>query len=119
MADGIDSPRTRTRMDDSILQHCNETELLSLARRQGLGILRRGIPTETLIKLVTGEEPVIPSLHLSETTSTRVVLEQFIQTNITRTRSQLPGCDGKCTTFPCSEGRHALCFVSNEDLLHR
>jgi hypothetical protein len=104
---------SRKRMDE-ILKFCNETELLQLARKQGVGILRRGIPLETLIKIVTGEEEVKTS-QLSGTMETRAKLERFIQENIERTRSQLPGCTGRCTTFPCTEGRHGLCYGVNEN----
>ena len=101
-------------MDDSILYHCNEAELLSMARRQGLGHLRRGLGIELLVKLVTGEIEVTQE-HRSGTMETRARLQKFIQDNIERTRSQLPGCNGMCTTYPCSDGRHALCFGVNKD----
>lgn len=99
-------------MDDSILQACNETELLALARRQGLGILKRGLPRETLVGLVSGVLDMTPS-YLSGTMETRKMLETYIFRNYSVTRSQLPGCNGKCPTFNCSEGRHAVCFSPN------
>lgn len=97
-------------MDDSVLRHCNETELLELARRQGLGILTRGIPTEILVGLVSGELAMKPEF-LSGTVETRKMLETHIFKNYSITRSQLPGCDGHCPTYKCSEGRHAVCFL--------
>ena len=97
-------------MNDDILKHCNETELLSLALRQGLGILRRGIPLETLVGLVSGELDMSPD-YLSGTKETRTMLEKYIFANYGQARSQLPGCTGHCPTYNCSDGRHATCFL--------
>lgn len=101
---------------DSVLHLCSETELLALARRQGLGRLRMGIEKSELVELVRGAVPLRPD-HLAQTTETRRVLQEFITKNWGQLRSQLPGCDGKCTTFPCTEGKHALCFFPNKALL--
>jgi len=99
-------------MDDSILQSCNETELLAIARRQGLGILRRGLPRELILGVVSG---VLAMKHeyLAGTQETRALLESYIFRNYSITRSQLPGCTGKCSTYNCSDGRHAVCFSPN------
>jgi hypothetical protein len=103
-------------MSDEKLYQCNETELLWMARNQGLGHLRRGLPLETLVQIVAGE--ITPAAeHYSGTSATRATLQKFIWENIERTRSQLPGCDGKCSTFPCSDGRHAMCINGNEHVL--
>lgn len=96
-------------MNDAVLDHCNETELLGLARGQGLGILRRGLDRRILISLVRGEMNPSPE-HLSEIQKTRHSLELFIQQNWGKVSSQLPGCTGTCTTYPCSESRHAKCY---------
>ncbi len=96
--------------EDAVLWKCNETELLKLARRQGLGFLRFGIKREELISIVGGYSEPRPD-HYAGTAETRKELEKHIAKNIEKLRSQLPGCDGRCTTFACSEGRHALCFI--------
>ena len=96
-------------MDDRILEHCNETELLTLGRQQGLGGLRRGMDRGLLISIIRGESAV-GAEHRSEFQQTRHALQIYIQENWGRVASQLPGCDGKCTTYPCSEGRHAKCY---------
>ena len=101
---------------DGVLSLCNETELLALARSQGLGRLKMGIPHEELVQLVRGAIPLQPH-HVSETMNTRALLESFIEKNWGRIRSQLPGCNGKCTTYPCTEGKAALCFYPNKALL--
>lgn len=102
--------------EDQQLSKCNETELLWIARRQGLGLLKRGIPLQELLAIVTGEILPRPDYY-SGTTHTRKKLQDHISKNIEVVRSQLPGCDGRCTTYPCSEGRHALCFTPNESLV--
>ena len=99
--------------DDQILAWCNETELLGIAFSQGLGRLRSGIPREELIAIVAGEVQVRPE-HLSETGTTRQVLQDFIFKNWEKLRSQLPGCTGKCVTFECTETKHASCFFFNK-----
>jgi hypothetical protein len=101
---------------DGVLTLCNETELLGLARQQGLGRLKRGIPIAELIDIVRGAVAVQPAHH-SETILTRKMLQDFINKNWGRLRSQLPGCDGQCETFPCTEGKHALCLFPNKALL--
>lgn len=99
-------------MDDA-LHNCNEGELLGMARTQGLPPLRRGLPRADLLAIVTGQaEPTKD--QIADTEYTRRQLENFITKNFAIVRSQLPGCNGKCLTFHCSEGRHMACFAPNE-----
>lgn len=100
---------------DQALFDCNESELLWMARVQGLPVLRRGIPKEELIAIITGGEP--KPEHIAWTNKTRGRLEDFIQANIDRLRSQLPGCNGQCRTFLCTEEKHMSCYVPHEALL--
>lgn len=101
-------------MTDELLWQCNETELIWLARNQGLGHLRRGLPKQELVSIVAGYiQP--EEKHFSDTRGSREVLERFVEKNWGVLRSQLPGCDGKCMTYSCTEGKHALCFFPNED----
>jgi hypothetical protein len=116
MDGGTDSRPRMMGMDDAALLQCNESELLEIVRRAKLGHLRRGLPLEVLVQIATGEIEIRDE-HRSGTIETRAILEKFIQDHIEQTRSQLPGCDGHCTTYPCSEGRHALCFGANKDTL--
>lgn len=99
--------------EDGVLWYCNETELIEKARRQGLGRLRRGLEKGVLVSIVGGYENVRPE-HRAETNYTRKELQEYIRQNWGRASSQLPGCDGKCTTYPCSDGRHGDCFMPNE-----
>lgn len=102
--------------EDVALQSCNETELLYRAWKQGLGHLRMGLPREELIGVVSGAIPLRKE-HVSQTMETRRILQDFIQKNFSKLRSQLPGCDGMCVTFSCTEGKHALCLYPNKHLL--
>lgn len=102
--------------EDDVLELCNETELLGLAWRQGLGHLKRGLNREELIGIVRGEIAV-RSEHISTTMETRRILQDFIEKNWGQLRSQLPGCNGRCVTFSCTEGKHALCLFPNKRLL--
>lgn len=100
--------------EDEILWQCNETELLQMARSQGLPPLRRGLPKGELVAIVMGERDPLPE-QVAQTAYTRAKLEAFINhpDNWGRLMSQLPGCNGKCSTFHCTEGKHALCFYPN------
>ncbi len=102
---------------DEVLYQCNESELLWMARVQGLPILRRGIPKEELVAIVAGEEP--KPEHLAWSNHSRERLERFIQTNLGRTRSFIMAreCNGMCRTFKCTEEKHLSCFLPNENLL--
>lgn len=100
-------------MDDQVLFECNETELLTIARQAGLGRLRRGLLKEELVAIVSGYAHPRPD-QLSGTGLTRQSLEATIKANIEVMRSQLPGCNGRCTTYHCSDSRHAVCFSPNE-----
>lgn len=102
--------------DSSVLPLCNETELLAMTRQQGLPRLKRGIPHDQLVAIVSGELEVGPE-HISQTETTRGILEDFITKNWGQIRSQLPGCNGKCRTYQCTEGKHALCLFPNKGLL--
>jgi hypothetical protein len=103
-------------MSDEILWKCNETELLWIARNQGIGILRRGLPRHDLISIVAGERNPRED-EFCETRLTRARLEDFISDHWGQLRSQLPGCTGKCRTFACTEGKHSSCFVPNQGVM--
>lgn len=105
-------------MNDEELWTCSESELLGLARRQGLPLLRRGLPKDLLISIIKGDvEP--PNDALSGTIESRRRLQIYITRNWGKLVGQLPGCDGKCTTYPCSEERHAYCYGPNEEVVIR
>lgn len=103
-------------MNDDTLKSCNKTELLTIAYAQGLPRLRKSLPKERLLAIVTGEEDPTED-DLPGSAESRRRLEDFIAKHIDRVRNQLPGCNGRCTTFHCTDIRHALCFAPNKDYL--
>lgn len=103
-------------MDDGILWLCNESELLELARQQGFNPLKRGLPKSDLVAILRGER--LPRAdEISGTAFTRYALNVFVNRHWGRLASQLPGCNGQCITYQCSEGRHAACFYPNEQAI--
>ena len=66
--------------------------------------------------IVIGSLPV-DERFVANTSFTRAKLETFIQTNFERVRGQLPGCNGRCRSFLCTEGKHMGCFLPNEPML--
>jgi hypothetical protein len=101
---------------DELLLECNESELLWLARVQGLQILKRGLPHHELVAIVVGDLKVTEQ-HLAGTNYTRGRLEDWISANFDRVRGHLPGCNGKCRSFMCTEAKHLGCFIPTEPLL--
>lgn len=111
---------------EALLNHCNETELHWLAKRQGLGRLRRGLPLTELIAIVKGEIPV-QSHHRSASNEGRYGLALYIHNpeefpphpsyvgHWERAMSQLPGCNGLCHKYECTELRFYDCLAPNED----
>jgi hypothetical protein len=104
---------TTTIEEDSQLWTCNETELLEIIRREGVGRLRRGLDKGLLVSIAGGYSEPLPE-HFSSTNYTRKKLQEHIWAQIERLRHQLPGCTGVCTQYNCTDGRHGLCFLPNE-----
>lgn len=103
------------------LETLNVTELAYIIRRQTGVVVKRSLPKERLIELIEyGTQPT-PD-EIAGSTTTRKELQQFIEKNWTWVNSQLPckGPDkGKCTIYPCPEGRHADCMMSAGDQVKR
>ncbi len=95
-------------------QNLNETELLNIIRRQTGVVVRRSVGRERLMQIaVEGKAPGAD--ELAGTTGTRQELQVFIEKNWVWLNSQLPcsGNDrGKCTIYPCPEGRHLDCYLA-------
>jgi hypothetical protein len=92
----------------------NRTELLQILASDKYGNLRlrHSVATDRLAHLVkTGEKPA-PEEIVSET---RRKLQLWIERNSAQIASQLP-CTGpnkgKCTIYPCSEGKHLDCHLA-------
>lgn len=101
------------------LRSLNTTELLDIIRRQTGLVVRRSVPHGRLVQLV--EDGGMPSQEeLAGTNESRKVLQLFIEKNWTQINSQLP-CKGvnrgRCTIYPCPEGRHLDCYRSSREHL--
>lgn len=97
----------------SPVEQYNRTELAEIVRRRTQKVVRHSLPIERLRHLaVTGEMP--SDTEISGSMQTRISLERFILSKWVEINSQLP-CSGelrgRCTVYPCSEGRHAACFM--------
>jgi hypothetical protein len=99
------------------LADMNHTELASIVRRTTGVIVRRSVTRERLIELITNQQ--MPTAEeISDTSRTRRMLQQYIEVRWPYINSQLP-CKGenrgKCTIYPCPEGRHMDCFTGNQE----
>lgn len=96
------------------LRLLNITELTQLLRQSTGWVVRASVSKERLASFLYGfEQPTAEDL--AESTKTRISLQVFIEKNRTVFDSQLP-CKGenkgRCTIYPCPEGRHADCFLA-------
>ena len=84
-----------------LLDGVNKSELIQLARDSGLGTLGRALSEDELIEiLLFVDAENAPKCPLE---GKRVKMERHIDKNRKRLLSQLPGCDGRCTTFGCPD----------------
>lgn len=92
----------------------NKSELVELAREEGLGNLSRGNSRSTLLDVLIGGEIPDPC-PLEER---RETMAKHIERNWRRIRTQLPQCDGTCVTFGCPDAIVLGCWLkfSNEIL---
>ena len=102
-------------LTDAVLLHCNVSELIQLARKQGLPPLLRSIPKEELAAIVAGEVAVQERHLCRQQMETRQKLEKYIAENIDSNPTIRPGlvslgCRGNCTTHTCTEALHATCY---------
>jgi hypothetical protein len=94
----------------------NKTELTYLIRNILGVVVRRSVSKDRLVEMIkTGEYP--KPEEISPTTESRKKLQVFLENNWSSLNSQLP-CKGenrgKCTIYPCPEGRHLDCYLSAE-----
>lgn len=92
----------------------NVTELAFLIRRHTGLVVKRSVGKERLIQLL--EDGGVPTAEeVSSTTDSRKRLQLYIEKNWMGIQSQLP-CKGenrgRCTIYPCPEGRHVDCLIS-------
>lgn len=99
-----------------VYNYMNTTELLQILSSEKYGHLRlrRDLSQDRLLYLVRTKERPNPD-ELAQTSDTRRRLQLWIERNWIQIGSQLP-CSGpnkgKCTIYPCSEGKHLDCYLS-------
>lgn len=96
------------------LRQMNETELLYLYRCHTNLVLKRGVGKERMIELLANKQ-LPQEEEISDTTNSRKSLQLYVEKNWNSLNSQLP-CKGdnrgRCTVYPCPEGRHLDCLLS-------
>ena len=92
----------------------NRTEIAELARKYGLGNIDRLSNRESLLSFIDGDidDPDSPECPMSEH---RETMENHITRNFRRLRTQLPNCNGKCTSFGCPELIVIRCWDAFKD----
>lgn len=82
------------------LDRMNLSEIIQVAREQGYGNLGRHLTRKEVIQVIDRGSPgtEVDECRLE---GKRIKIERHIDRNRRRLVSQLPGCDGKCTTFGC------------------
>jgi len=94
------------------LMRLNVTELSQLIRQRTGWVVKVSVPKERLVGFLYGQLQLTAE-DLADTTQSRRSLQVFIEKNWTWVNSQLP-CKGenrgKCSIYPCPEGRHLDCF---------
>lgn len=87
------------------LDRLNLTELLELCRSAGVGNVGRATPRDEIYRMLDGETDAHCPLE-----SKRVLMERHIKKHFNSLRTQLPGCNGKCTSFGCPDAIVQRCF---------
>jgi len=77
----------------------NRTELVETARAAGIGNVRRTQARDSLHALLEGVAD--PADCVCPLEGKRSVMQQHIEQNWRRLRTQLPGCTGKCVSHGC------------------
>lgn len=97
--------------DRNILDSLNRTELVELARSCGLGNIGRAYSRSLLAEMLVEGEYVDPD----KLQRWRTAMERHIKKNKNRLRSQLPGCNGQCTTYGCPDLIVTRCWDGFKD----
>lgn len=88
------------------LESMNRTELVQVARAAGLGNVPREQSVHDLVEAILQDECDGPDALEKR----RVAIEAHIKKFRKRLLSQLPGCNGCCTTYGCPDLVVARCW---------
>lgn len=100
-------------MSQIALEYLNVTELRQMLAKDGRRV-KASVPKERLVHLIQYGERPQPD-EISGTAGTRTKLQNWVERNWANINSQLP-CHGenrgRCTVYPCSDGKHLDCFLA-------
>ena len=85
-----------------LLSGLNKSELIQMARAAGLGNLGRDLSEDEIIDAILNADGP-EDVQTCPLEGKRAKVERHINKNRRRLLSQLPGCDGTCTTFGCPD----------------
>jgi len=81
------------------LARMNRSELVQIARLAGLGNVPRDRPAGELVEEIADDE----GAGVDALQPRRAAIEAHIKRHRARLLSQLPGCNGCCTTYGCPD----------------
>lgn len=87
------------------LDRLNLTELVELCRSAEVGNVGRATPRAEIYRMLDGAAEASCPLERK-----RELMEKHIKRNFNSLRTQLPGCNGKCTSFGCPDAIVQRCF---------
>jgi hypothetical protein len=97
-----------------MLSQMNRSELVQVARAAGMGNISRDNSRSDLVRVIC-EEDGLPEDALQER---RRAIQAHIAKHKNRLLSQLPGCDGRCTTYGCPDIIVTRCWAGfSRDML--
>lgn len=94
----------------------NKSELRLIIKEYEEIDIRRSATSEQLISILDdgySPEYMCPLVPVKEQ------MEEYIQRNIRKMRTQLPDCNGKCTTYGCSDGVITNCYIKIKPLMEK
>lgn len=98
----------------------NKTEILELIKEYELFDIRSTVGIERLVSLLeNGLEPEDEDSLYCPLFEWKIEMETYIQKNIKKMRTQLPGCTGTCTEFGCPRGVVTNCYIKMKPLLEK
>ena len=98
----------------------NSTELVELIKEDEFFDIRQTAGTEKLASILeNGLTPEDEDELYCPIFKWRMDMEAYIQKNMRRLRTQLPGCTGKCTEYGCPRGIVTNCYIKMKPLLEK
>lgn len=97
----------------NLLGRMNRSELVRLARDVGLGNVSRETSIPDLVEMILSEE----GAEEDALGGKRQIMEEHIKKYYSKYISQLPGCDGCCTTYGCPDLIVMRCWVGFKDVI--